>query len=837
MADETSKFQKAVNLFFGMNPAKRYWILLALYFAKIRKLYAIDNYTGVDGGLVLASMSISHITHKDVANIWVRKNIQNRSIVALVPEDQKNIIDEINAGFDVDANNHLNYNSNNDLGFGFSQMEPTYLVEVAETLIELSDSWYEQNSKWAFDMLIRRAIRPHEKAENYQPTEMVTLMANILNAKNGKVYNPYAGVCSFGAALSSDCFFYGQELSNSYIVGKLNLLFNGKENAVCEQGNPLNNWKGGEHFDYIVSIPPSGVSSDSQLRSMELDYLYRSAHDAHCKAIGLYPSYLCSDGAMSFATSPANPIKELIQKDYVEGVILLPRNGSYYGNGLIIITSKQKPNRNVIRFVDASRSFEKTGRENKILVDLIVAQYNSDSEHSRNVHISEIEANGFNIYPKRYFGKDIVVPTGMKVLSLSKVLTPMRMKRPTGNQGRVFSFSIKRDSVNADGIVKSKDLEVREVNGHFYRLVNEDCLVINRGGFFSAKYLITNGEDVFVNPLYRLFHVDTEIIDPLYLLSELSKEYFLEQVSRYADGITVQKIAIKDFLGLKILVPEVREQQIKMSLDTIEKNLETLEGQIDAEYKSKMDSFILNQRQRKHAVTQVLNEILPSMENIESFILDNETVSKDSVVSRRFGTTLQTYLSTVRKQLDKVASMVDNFTSLEQYGEPETIQVQDFLSEYCSSKKTLGIPVDYIHHYEEEEIEQEVKISKKDLTQMLDNLIANAVKYGTTDDIEHKYGSADEKRRDFQILIETHAVHDYKEPVAIRISNNGEAVSKSISLDKLFTWGIGRGTGIGCWQVKEIAEHFGGSASYEEFPNDPNGFVSEFRIVLPLDND
>ena len=38
-------------------------------------------------------------------------------------------------------------------------------------------------------------------------------------------------------------------------------------------------------------------------------------------------------------------------------------------------------------------------------------------------------------------------------------------------------------------------------------------------------------------------------------------------------------------------------------------------------------------------------------------------------------------------------------------------------------------------------------------------------------------------------------------------------------------------------KVKEIAEHYGGSASYEEFPNDPDGFVSEFRIVLPLDDD
>lgn len=146
----------------------------------------------------------------------------------------------------------------------------------------------------------------------------------------------------------------------------------------------------------------------------------------------------------------------------------------------------------------------------------------------------------------------------------------------------------------------------------------------------------------------------------------------------------------------------------------------------------------------------------------------------------------------------------------------------------------MNINVDYIHHHEKNEIKQKVKISKKDLTQMLDNLITNAVKYGVTDEIEQKYGTKDVRRKDFLIRIETFAIHDEKDPVVIRVSNNGEAVSKSIPLDKLFTWGIGRGTGIGCWQVKEIAEHFGGSVSYKEYPEDLDGFVCEFTIVLPL---
>ena len=834
MSNETKRFNYAIDLFFGMNPAQRYWILLALYFAKNKKMQAIDNYEGND--FVMAVMSIDFIRHSNIVEEWNRKGVKSRSIVAIVDEDQKEIIEEIYYGFDVNAIN-LNSHPNKEYGFfGTRQMEPTYLVEVAEILIGISDDWYEKNINWAFLSILRRAKQnAHSDGVSYQPEELTHLIVKLLDAKEGTVYNPYAGLCFLGTALSPNCYYYAQELSLDYAIGKLNLLLHNRTKAICKHENSTTDWKGELGFDYIVSIPPFGIRCNSKYRTTEKDFLFRSAMDVRHKAIGVYPSAICFDNGIS---SIQASIQSMVENDSIESVILLT-NKTFQHTGIepvIIVVNKNKKHKNAIRFVDASDCFETAGREIKLSVDSILSLCNTDGEHSRLVHASEIKFNNYKIYPKLYFKKTFEVPAGMKELYLRDILTSVHSTSPKYSEGRVLSF-INRTSIKAKGIIKAEDLEIHTIEGRNYRTINEDCLVIRRGGRFTAKYLIANGEDIFIRPMYRTFHVDTRIIDPIYLISELSKDYFLEQVSRYGDGITGQRMSIGDFLSLKILVPSLRDQQVKMSLDVIEKNFETLENQKNVEYKNRMDSFILNQRQRKHAVAQVLNEILPSMENIESFILDNEIVSKDSVVSRRFGTTLQTYLSTVRKQLDKVASMVDNFTSQEQYGEPETIRVDDFLSDYCLSKKALSIPVDFIHHYEEEEIEQKVKISRKDLTQMLDNLIANAVKYGVINEIEQKYGSTDEKRKDFIIRIETYAIHDYKEPVVIRVSNNGEAVSKSISLDKLFTWGIGRGTGIGCWQVKEIAEHFGGSASYEEFPNDPDGFMSEFRIVLPLDED
>ena len=37
--------------------------------------------------------------------------------------------------------------------------------------------------------------------------------------------------------------------------------------------------------------------------------------------------------------------------------------------------------------------------------------------------------------------------------------------------------------------------------------------------------------------------------------------------------------------------------------------------------------------------------------------------------------------------------------------------------------------------------------------------------------------------------------------------------------------------------MKKIIEHFDGTVVYQEMIDDPNGFVCDFEIVLPLNND
>ena len=69
-SNETEKFNYASDLFFGMNPEKRLWILLMFYLAKERSLRVVDNYDGTGGFQLMAHMLINDITDKAVINRW-----------------------------------------------------------------------------------------------------------------------------------------------------------------------------------------------------------------------------------------------------------------------------------------------------------------------------------------------------------------------------------------------------------------------------------------------------------------------------------------------------------------------------------------------------------------------------------------------------------------------------------------------------------------------------------------------------------------------------------------------------------------------------------------------
>ena len=149
-SNETEKFNHAVDLFFGMNPDKRLWILFMLYLGKERTLRIVDNYDQYDNFHIMARLDINSIDDQGIAKRWKEDGIQNKCVIADTPTNLDCTFDELAYALDVDSHN---YSAAQELTgttqsiFRMRRWEPTYLMEIAEIFISLSDEWYKNRKE------------------------------------------------------------------------------------------------------------------------------------------------------------------------------------------------------------------------------------------------------------------------------------------------------------------------------------------------------------------------------------------------------------------------------------------------------------------------------------------------------------------------------------------------------------------------------------------------------------------------------------------------------------------------------------------------------------------
>lgn len=824
-AEETDKFKQAVDLFFSMNPQKRLWILLMLYLGKERVLHLVDNtefetYAKSKSCKdsywhVLAELSIDDINSEEKKEQWFKNGVSTRFIWADTPKSLDCTFDELVYGLDIDSNNLNQFNDSYNNISNRHHWEPTHLIEIAEIFISLSDEWYKEKALWAFDYIVNRIqnIYALHSGSFYQPVEITDLVGELLNAQKGSVYNPDSGTGYYSNIIGNDCSYYGHDTQhiNNYI-NKINNLINNRKNITLDNSNLLNNWAGDKSsFDYIVSTPSKHILFDN---NNTINFLEKVYNDTKERSVIVCSSHICSDRGII----NKRIISKMVDDDVIESVILLPQKvlSSYFEVSIIVI-DKKKANPGYTRFVDASDCYIKDGRTIKL--DSVKIR-NKISTDFLDIANHDIRSNGYRINPAMYFiGRNISIGDDFKIISLKEILKPLKLTKKDNKTGLDFK-SILSKSNNPNKIVHSTDL-IQQNLTPYHKCVSQDCLIVHSLGEFYVRYLETQNEDVYLTNGFSAYIVDTDHIYPIYLLSEFQQKYFLEQLAIFRHST---RINTTDFLKLKIRIPKDMEKQLSMAITTTKDHFDKLREKLFVEYQNKFDYFIKNQRQRKHAVSQKLNEILPSVEVIKKIIYSKDSINRDSIVSQRFGTTFIEYIEILHTGLESVLKMVDNFTSTDTHEQAEIICLTSFLEQYCSKKIGNNYCVKFTPSNNNKHNSITLKIAPTDLTQILDNLCSNAIKHGFSNPNQY----------DYEIRISAE-VNELQQEITIKVANNGIPVSKSISIDKLWAWGSGHGDGIGCWQVRDIAEKYGGSVSYDECLNDP--FASEFSIVLPINVD
>lgn len=285
--------------------------------------------------------------------------------------------------------------------------------------------------------------------EFYTPHEVSILMSEIIahqlkNKERIEIYDPTSGsgslLINIGKSLSKyidskdNIKYYAQELKqNTYNLTRMNLVMRdiSPSNIITRCGDTLaDDWPYFDEnhtynplfVDAVVSNPPYSQNweptdlTKHDIRFREYGVAPKSKADYAFLLHDLY--HLNSGGIMTivlphgvlFRGGEEGDIRQnLIEKNRIDAIIGLPPN-IFFGTGIptiIMVLKKEKTDTDIL-IIDASKGFEKEGKNNKLracdikkITDTIINRV-SIPKFSKLVSRDEIRANEYNLNIPRY---------------------------------------------------------------------------------------------------------------------------------------------------------------------------------------------------------------------------------------------------------------------------------------------------------------------------------------------------------------------------------------------------------------------------------------------------
>lgn len=862
MNEQTKIFAQAVDYFFGMNPKNSDWLLLMLFLSKERALRVVENYSEQNEENVMVRLCIDDIFDKKVVEKWEKLNLYNKCIILDTQSNYvKGAVDLID---EICKDSTLYYGLNDEKNniFRVQRWEPTYLFQVVESLMSLSDSWYEENASSAYDTIIRRMQNVQGIKSSglvVQPNEITELVIRLLGARSGSVYNPYAGICSYATMLSNDCQYYGQEASTqAYILGRLNLLINRKDNARLERSDISNQWSAvsSQCFDYIVSTPPFGLKlPDGDHRTAELDFLVHASKHAAKKSVGIYTSNMCTNASLGYG----NLYKDIVCSDVIELVILLPRNTLSFTAiaPVIIVTNRDKKNHGMIRFVDASEMYVANGRGHSLnFIDKFLDRISADNVDDLNwvidVSLEDMSSLGYNLFPKSYLWKpEIKFPEGYVQKEFGEVAEICKGSRAVEREsGFVAKISNLADSaLNCEKRVEEFEYTENIATKANVTKVEEHVILVALDKDAKPTYCKASPfNPVFIHPNIVAFRIKADWVSPYYLCYELDR-----RISKMGDGFGF--VHPKDrgvrLMSTTLAFPSYnRVEQDKIAAEARlqykeekarEMGLQEVIDKMKAEY-------IYEIRTRKHDMRPHLRNLRSTERLIRHYLTASNDMSE--MTEKICG-----LLDRWKVSLEQLSNLVDIFSDENHFGTPEFIDLHKYFLELVSHYdiETHGFEMKYecdssaleeigfvrgnsaskeysmlnglvSFKYEKSsgDFALFTHIASIDLDRLVTNIVENAREHGFTNN----------QRSDYMVMIHL-SVDPKRQMYQIDFINNG--IPLPAGLDKL-RYGMrgekagatGR-SGNGGYVVKSVAEHYKGD--FDVFMDDMGTVI---RVLLPI---
>ena len=727
-------------------------------------------------------------------------------------------------------------NLNNSL----AKIDDHSFKRICDKLSELDRKFLTEKFPEIFDDIIYRISQSQGRyaGEFIQPVEITRFICALAELpEKASVFNPFAGLASFGVYFDKGQDYFGQELNlRTWILGALRILAYkrpGTSNYVCNDS--ILQWPApSKKFDLIVANPPFGFrlgnqyrEAEPEIRTIEQFLLEKGVQSLKSdgKLIALLPQ------GILFRGMHEQRLREyLVDRDLIDTIVSLP-GGLLLNTGIplaIIVLSKSKKMPGKVRFVDAKRYVKVKGTREKVLNDYalnsILHATNQGPDVISIVSNEQIRVNNYNLNVPRYFQKKI---DGVKLGDILEFVSGQRRNLP--ESGKLIRIRDLKDD-KLDFKLDLSNVETTTLRRPDLHLISESCLLLSvRWRTLKPTYFEFKGESIVRSQDILSFKVNESKVEIAYLINELHTDYVQEQLESFRSGTTIPFIKKDDLLEIVIKLPSLEEQRAKIQgISEISDKIKSLVEEQNALEHGTSIKLSNEFASLKHTLGRPRQSILDWSDNLIHY-LDNKRKEVDSL-SKGFEEFYEIDIISALKEIKRDINFITDVLEKGENGfvveefEKEIIPLADINNTIHElSNNSLNFKIKKLLIKGEKLKERGIFGNRILFKTLLDNLLTNANKYGF-----------DKKEIGNEVVIELTEVEDI---LSLEVKNNGKPFPKNYDKEKFTTKystaDISSGSGLGGYDINRIAIDFK-NPDWELSLNEDPFYPVKFKFQFPI---
>lgn len=740
------------------------------------------------------------------------------------------------------------------------------IFEIVEKLEEIDRKILSEYFPEIFDSILYKIVQSQGRygGEFIQPVELTRLICSFYEMPDhSSVFNPFAGLASFGVYLDQNQDYFGQELNRkTWALGALRLMAYSRpvlSKYVCDDS--ILHWPENQKFDLILANPPFGVSlkqrdqiQNSGIRTYEQFLIEKGISSLRSKGklIAVLPTGILFKGGNDLRLREI-----LIKNDLIDTIISIP-GGVLLNTGIpfiVLILNKAKKLPGQVRFIEAKKFVKYEGARIKVLneysINSLIKSY-KDSDFLRVVSNYMIQENNYNLDVHRYFQKGIIPEKNENLVKLKDLMEYVRGQRgDLPESGKLVRIRDLKD----DKVDYKLDLSIIERTvlrrPNIYQL-NDSCLLLAiRWRTLKPTLFKYDGEPIFRNQDILSFKVDESIVNISYLINELHSEYVQEQLEAYRIGTTIPFIRKDDLCEVVVKLPPLEEQKAKVQgIVELSDKIKILQEERNALAHGVSNKLYESVSTIKHSLGKPLLNIGSSLRNIEKALSRLNVDWEQAKINERYDITLKDTFESIHSNLEFIHSVLRNNEStldVTNYDLKE-IDFLNFIKGYVkriksSERSNININLD-IHP--DIKIQLNNKVALKANTELLEiamnAIVENAYLHAFTDHSK-KY------KLEFRVSLyvapsvktkSNDTASRFDTLIKVEVANNGKPFPANYSIEKFtrrnsFAGETGN-TGQGGFDLNEIIKyHNEGISTLELIIDDFNTeFTTTYSFLIPL---